>query len=80
MPTTRHLVAVGDPAATRPGRSSCTPAYYQGRPAGLLLEIFGGSRRRRAASAGGQPSREHGGVRGTDGREAARRARAGHAA
>jgi len=67
MPTTRHLAAVGDSAATRPGRSSCTPAYYQGRPAELLLEIFGGSRRRRA-------------VRRADGRAAVLRARPGHAA
>lgn len=45
-----HLTAVETHDATRAGRRpSTTPAYYQGRPAGLWLDAFGKDRRRSAA-------------------------------
>lgn len=48
-PTGRHLTAVESHDATRAGRRpSTTPAYYQGRPAGLWLDAFGSGRRRSA--------------------------------
>lgn len=53
-PTGRHLTAVESQDATRAGRRpSTTPAYYQGRPAGLWLDVFGSGRRR---SGDGKPT------------------------
>jgi hypothetical protein len=48
--TERHLTAVETHDVTRAGRRpSTTPAYYQGRPAGLWLDVFGKGRRRSSA-------------------------------
>ena len=49
QPTEPHLTAVESHDATRAGRRpSTTPAYYQGRPASLWLNVFGRDRRRSA--------------------------------
>jgi hypothetical protein len=73
----RHLTAVETRNATRAGRRpSTTPAYYQGRPAGLWLEVFGKDRRRTAAVD--EPATARGDVPATEESQASRRP--GHAA